>query len=170
MTANIPASSILKRGFLLGAFAGGVLSVAYTTIVIPLVGMLIVFINIPAGKVFDALLGAGFFAICAWPFAIVMGILPGILIGAIGGFLTGSIVVPLRTRISSKGAAFIGLIVAIGAVIGGHILFFPGLIDINSPGFHPYFPFLFWLACPSVLILTGLTWVGWLLLGWPYRR
>ena len=79
--AAAQGESILKRSVVLGSLSGGVLSFAYTAVVIPLVGMLLVLTNISNGKGFDALIGAGAFAICAWPFAIIMGVFPGVLMG-----------------------------------------------------------------------------------------
>ena len=155
---------LIGRGALLGAASGGVLSVAYTAAVIPLAGLLLVFTNIPGGKVFDALIGAGVFAICAWPFAMALGILPGIILGVIGGMLIGLIVAPFRDNLSSRGAALIGLIVAAAIVVSGHLVLGRGLIDPNRVGFVKYLPYLFWLAGPGLLILSGLTWVGWTLL------
>jgi hypothetical protein len=150
---------------LLGALAGAGLSLAYTTVIIPLVGILLVLTNIPSGKVFEALIGAGLFGICAWPFAILMGVFPGIVMGAISGIFIGLIILPLQTRITNLGAAIIGLTVAIGLVIGAHSLLYPGLIDMTRPdGVFKYLPYLFWLGFPSVLVLAGLTWVGWSIL------
>ena len=157
--------SVLRRGVFLGARAGAALSIAYTATAIPMLGILLVVTNIPSGKVFDALIGAWMLPICAWPFAVLMGILPGSVLGAIGGLLIGLIVLPIRTRVTQGGAAIIGLIVAIGMVGSVHALMYPGIIGgIPSKGVFKYLPYLFWVAFPSVLVLTGLTWVGWKLL------
>jgi len=162
INAAVQEASILKRSIILGSITGGVLSFAYTAVVIPLAGILIVFTNIPSGKIFDALIGAGAFAICAWPFAMIMGVFPGIILGAMGGIIIGLIVLPLRTRISSMGTGLIGLLAAIGTVILAHRYLYPGLIDVSRPeGIMKYLPYLFWLAGPSLLLLLGMTWVGW---------
>jgi len=105
------------------------------------------------------------FAICAWPFAVLMGILPGIGIGAIGGLLIGLIVLPMRTRVTQRRAVIIGLMVAIGIVGSAHALLYPGIIGGTSQQrVFKYLPYLFWVAFPSVLVLVGLTWVGWKIL------
>jgi len=54
INAAVQEASILKRTIILGSITGGVLSFAYTAVVIPLAGILIVLTNIPSGKVFDA--------------------------------------------------------------------------------------------------------------------
>lgn len=154
--------SILKRGIVLGAISGGVLSFAYTGLVIPLVGILIVFTNIPNGKIVDGLIGAGAFGICAWPFAMIIGVFPGVILGVMVGMLIGLIVLPLRTRISSKGTAMIGFLVAMGIVLVAHRFLYPGLIVANGPdGIMKYLPYLFWIAGPSLFLVSGMTWVGW---------
>ena len=153
---------MLKRGFILGALAGAVLSTAYVIVVIPLVGILLVVTNIPSGKVFDALIGAGTFAMCAWPCAVPMGILPGIVVGAIGGSVIGLILLPIRTRVTSVGAAIIGLLVATGTMVSAYALLYPGMVEeTQSDGVFKYLPYFFWIGLPSVMMLAGLTWVGW---------
>ena len=157
--------SVLKRGIFLGALAGAVLSIAYTAVIIPSVGILLVVTNIPGGRVFDALIGAWMFAICAWPFAVLIGILPGIVLGAIGGFLIGLIVLPVRTRITKRGTAIIGLIVGIGIAGSIHALLAPGMIEETHPNeVFKYLPYLFWVGLPGILVLTGSMWVGWKIL------
>ncbi|RME77159.1 MAG: hypothetical protein D6784_04210, partial [Chloroflexi bacterium] len=153
---------ILKRGLILGALAGAVLSSLYTAVIIPLFGILLVVTNIPGGRVFDALIGAGMFAICAWPAAVLAGILPGIIIGAAGGLLIGLMVLPVRASITSKGAASIGLLVGTIIIAGAHLLLYPGIIDETQPdGVFKYLPYLFWLALPGAAVLAGSAWVGW---------
>lgn len=156
---------VLKRGFILGTLAGAVLSITYTAVIIPLVGILLVATNIPSGKVFDALIGAGMFAMCAWPCAVPMGILPGTVLGAIGGSVIGLILLPIRARVTNVGAAIIGLLVAIGIIAGVHVLLYPGMIEETQPnGVFKYLPYLFWIGLPGVMTLAGLTWVGWKIL------
>ena len=156
---------LIWRGIRLGALAGGVLSVAYTTVVIPLVGVLLVGTNVSTGKAFDALLGAGMFAMAAWVCAIPLGVLPGILIGSIGGFLIAAIALPMKTKLSRRGAVIIGLFVGAIIVAAAHALLFPGLIQTQMSGVFKYVPYFFWLLAPSALTLAGSAWVGWKIVG-----
>jgi hypothetical protein len=154
--------SLAKRGFYWGAISGGVLSVIFSVVAIHLTGLLLVLTNISSGKVIDALIGAGAFAICAWPFSIILGVIPGLIVGSVGGIATGLVVMPFRTKISSNTSALIGLLVAISIIVVAHRYLFPGLIEPNRPAsIQKYFPYLFWLGGPSLLLLSGMTWVGW---------
>ncbi len=157
-----PYLSVLKNGLFQGALAGGILSFTYTALVIPATGLVLIISNIPGGKAFDALLGAGFFAICAWPFGIIIGIIPGVLFGAVGGFLVGLISHPFINKLSRVSSTLIGF--GFGLLLAGiaHYLIFPGLIDQNtSDQLLKYLPYLFWLAFPSLLSILGYSWVGW---------
>ena len=153
--------SIIIRGARLGAFAGVMLSAVYTAVAIPMVGVAIVLTNIPSGKVFEALLGAGAFAICAWPFAILVGILPGTLLGLLGGLVIGLLVAPLHNYISRRGAALIGFVFGGALVLSGHLFLSQGLIDPQQAGLMRFLPYVFWIGGPSLPLLTGSTWVGW---------
>ncbi|GAB4568349.1 MAG: hypothetical protein Kow0047_21140 [Anaerolineae bacterium] len=154
--------SLLKRGIYLGALAGAVLSIVYTAVAIPLVGILLVVTNIPGDRVFDALIGAGMFAMCAWPCAIPVGILPAVMIGALGGLLIGLLILPVQDRVSNEGAAIVGLLVGVGIVVAAHLWLFPGMIEETRPnGVLKYLPYLFWIGFPGVMILAGSMWVGW---------
>lgn len=125
--------------------------------------MLLALTNSSNGRAFDALIGAGIFTICSGPFALLLGILPAVILGALSGLLIGLLAAPWRGRLSNGGAALIGLLVAIAIVIGGNLLLGPGMIEPNQAGFARYRPYLFWIAGPSVLILIGLPAVGWAL-------
>jgi len=119
--------------------------------------------NTPISSAFDALIAAGTFAVCAGPFALVVGVLPGVLLGALGGLLIGALVTPFRHTISAGRAALIGLSVSAVIGIAGNLLLGPGLIEPHRAGFGRYFAYLFWVAGPGLLVLAGGTGVGWVL-------
>lgn len=144
-----------------GAIAGAVLSTAYATLVIPLVGVWLVVSNLPHGKGLDALWGAMAWTVCAWPFAFVLGILPGVILGAMVGLVMGLIIAPLRCYLSPRRTAMIGFIMAVLLIVGAHLILGSGLIAASPyGGFARFLPYLFWLAGPSVLVILELTWVG----------
>jgi hypothetical protein len=151
----------VARSGLRGAAAGAVLAMAYTVLVIPLAGLSLVASNLPGGKGLDALIGAGAFAICAFPFALVLGVLPGVLLGAIGGLLIGAATAPFRGRLQRRAAAGIGLAVAGLMVFAAHLAIAPDLLDSARQGLGRYVPYLFWVAGPSLLTFLGLGWAGW---------
>jgi hypothetical protein len=169
-----PASSLalLLRGALLGGLTGAVLAGFYALLAPALVGVVLALTNSANGKLLDAMIGAGFFAICSGPFALVLGILPGALLGLACGLVLALLVAPFRNVLSHRGAALIGLLLAVAVVVAGNLLLGPEMIDPNRPGWGRYFPYLFWITGPSLLVLLGLPVVAWLLpqdLG-PYLR
>lgn len=155
--------TLILRGTLLGALAGTVLASIYAAAAPAGVAAWLVSTNSSSGRVFDALLGAGVLGVCAGPFALVLGILPGMLLGAASGLVIGLLAAPFHSTLSSWGGAVIGLLVAVVIVAGGNLLLGPGMIEPNRPEPDRYFPYLFWIAGPSLLILLGLPIVGWLL-------
>ncbi len=167
-----PPHALIARAALLGAIAGATLAGFYAALAPAAVGVLLAFTNSANGKAFDALIGAGVFTLCAGPFALVLGILPGTILGLVCGLVIGLLVAPFRGAVSNRGAALIGLLLAVVIVAAGNLLLGPDMIQPQSPGFGRYFPYLFWIVGPSLLILLGLPLVGWLLqqdLG-PYLR
>ena len=158
------AFATIGRGALLGAGAGALLAGAYAAVAPAAFGILLALTNSGDGGPLDPLIGAAIFTICSGPFALVLGILPGMLLGAVGGLAVGLLVAPFRHALWDAGAALIGLLVAVLIVAGGNLLWGPAMIEPNRPGLGRYLPYLFWIAGPSLLILGGLPWVGWALL------
>ncbi|MBX7236185.1 MAG: hypothetical protein K1X65_17510 [Caldilineales bacterium] len=155
--------ALILRGALLGAVAGAVLAGFYALLSPALAGIVLAITNSANGKLLDAMIGAGVFTICSGPFALVLGILPGTILGLLCGLLIALLVAPFGGALSHRGAGLIGLLLAAVVVIAGNLLLGPGMIDPNRPGFGRTFPYLFWIAGPSLLILFGLPVVGWLL-------
>ncbi len=158
---SMSSLKLIAHSALRGAMAGGVLAIAYTALAIPAAGLLLMINNIPVGKTFDAMIGAGVFALCAWPFAIVLGIIPSAIIGAVGGSIIGAAVIPFRARLSRRGTTLIGLLVAILIVLIAYLVFGQSMYDPRENSFAPYIPYLFWFVGPSIMAILGLTWVGW---------
>lgn len=155
--------ALICRGAVLGASVGGMLAGLYAALVPPMVGVLLALTNSANARLFDALIGAGIFALCSGPFALLLGILPALLLGAFSGLWIGLLVAPWRGQLSNRGAALIGLLVAIATVIVGNLVLGPGMIEPARTGFGRYRLYLFWVGGPSVLILIGLPVVGWVL-------
>ena len=155
---------LVKRGVGRGAMAGIGLAGGYIGLAIPLFGLLLVVSNATGGKVGEALIGAGVFAMCAWPFGIVLGMLPGALVGAGGGLVIGGMAAMLGRRIGRGGMALVGF--GVGAVLAllAHLLLAPGLVNDNATGIWGMLPYLFWIGGPSMVMPGGLTWVGWTIL------
>ena len=155
--------ALIGRGALLGAVVGVALAAVYATLAPVVVGATLAVTNSTNGRLFDALIGAAVLGICAGPFAIVLGILPAMVLGLLSGIVIALLVVPFRHRLSHRGAALIGLLVALVLVVAGNLLWGPGMIEPNRPEPGRYLPYLFWFAGPSLLILVGLPVIGWLL-------
>lgn len=155
--------TLIFRGTLLGALAGTVLASVYAAAAPAGVAAWLVSTNSSNGRIFDALIGAGVLGLCVGPFALVLGILPGMLLGAVSGLIIGLLAAPFHRSLTSAGGAVIGLLVAVVIVAGGNLLLGPGMIEPNRPEPGRYFPYLFWIAGPSLLILVGLPIVGWFL-------
>jgi hypothetical protein len=148
---------------MLGAAAGGGLASIYAALAPIAFGALLALTNSTNGRATDALIGAGIFSICAGPFAFVLGVVPGTLLGAVSGLAIGLLVAPFRRGLPSWGAALIGVLVAIAIVIADNLALGPGMIEPHRTAPGRYLPYLFWIAGPSLLVLIGLPWVGWTL-------
>lgn len=155
--------TLILRGTLLGALAGTVLASIYAAAAPAGVAAWLISTSSSNGRIFDALLGAGVLGICAGPFALVLGILPGMLLGAVSGLVVGLLAAPFHRSLTGWGGALLGLLVAVMIVAGGNLLLGPGMVEPHRPEPDRYFPYLFWIAGPSLLILVGLPIVGWLL-------
>ncbi len=155
--------ALILRGTLLGALAGTVLASLYAAAAPAGVAAWLVSTNSSNGRIFDALIGAVVLGICVGPFALVLGILPGMLLGAVSGLIIGLLAAPFHRSLTSAGGVAIGLLVAVVIVAGGNLLLGPGMIEPNRPVPDRYFPYLFWIAGPSLLVLVGLPIVGWFL-------
>jgi hypothetical protein len=167
-------STLILRGVLWGTLAGGGLASVYAALAPIGFGLLLALTNSANGRAADALIGATLFGVCSGPFAFVLGIVPGTLLGAASGLTISLLAAPFRRTLSNAAAALIGLGVAIASVGAGNLLLGPDMIEPNRPTPGRYLPYLFWIAGPSVLVLIGLPWVGWALqrdLGrWLRRR
>lgn len=152
---------LIARSLMLGTGAGATLATLYTLLAIPLFGLALL-TNIPAGKALDALLGVGAFAVCAGPFALLVGILPATLIGALAGLVIGLLLLPWRQRITGRGGALIGLGVSLILVATVNLTLGPGLLRMETGSFGSRFIYLFWLGGPSALALLAGPVVGWL--------
>ena len=75
----------IAHGARLGALAGIVLAGAYAALSLTIIGVLMMSGSIAGGSGIFALPLLGGVAMCGGPLAIVLGLLPGILVGAAGG-------------------------------------------------------------------------------------
>lgn len=155
--------ALLGRGAALGAATGGVLASIYAAMAPLAFSALLALTNSANGRAGDALIGAAVFGICSGPFAFVLGILPGVLLGAASGLLIGLLVAPFRRTLPRWAAALIGLLVAAAIAVAGNLLLGPDMIEPHRPAPGRYFPYVFWILGPSLLVLIGLPWVGWML-------
>ncbi|MBM4460627.1 MAG: hypothetical protein FJ011_23185 [Chloroflexi bacterium] len=142
--------TLIARSLLLGAGAGALLATLYTLLAIPLFGLLLL-TNIPAGKALDALLGVGAFAVCAGPFALLVGILPAALIGALAGLPIGLLSLALGEQLTPRRGALIGLGVAVALVASANVLLGPSLLRMEEGSFGRAFLYLCWLGGPSIV-------------------
>ncbi len=155
--------ALLGRGVLLGAAAGGILASIYAALAPRAFGALLALTNSANGRAGDALIGAAVFGICSGPFGFVLGILPGVLLGAGSGLLIALLVAPFRRDLPRWAAALIGLLVAAAIAVAGNLLLGPDMIEPHRPAPGRYLPYVFWIVGPSLLVLIGLPWVGWML-------
>lgn len=157
-----PQNSIswIGRGMRLGAAAGAGLASLYALLVILFFGLLLA--PPEANDIGDALVGFGAIAICAGPFALILGILPAVLIGALIGFMIGLVCLPIRLGLTRSRGVLIGLVVTFVTMIAVNVIVGRDLLrDETSPD--RIFAYLFWLGAPSLLAPGGGAWVGWML-------
>jgi len=154
---------LILRGALYGALAFALLAAGYAAVAVPVFGGSLAYANRAGGRFHEALIGAAVLSVCSGPFAIVLGILPGMALGALSGLVVGLLVAPLRHTLTRPGAALIGLLVAIPIVIAGNLFMGPDMIQPALAGLSRYRLYLFWVGGPSMLILVGLPAVGWAL-------
>jgi hypothetical protein len=58
-----------------------------------------------------------------------------------------------------------GLVVALVLIAGAHLLLVPRILASQPGTWDRVVYYLYWLAGPSVMVLLGLTWVGWSVAG-----
>jgi hypothetical protein len=146
-------------GFLAGLF----FSLAYIAFVIPFTGLMMVLTNVPVGRGFEAIIGAGILTACAWPFSFWLGVLPGAALGTLGGALFGGLLAPWRDRLTPRQAAVIAVALTLLVLLPIHGLFAPGLLDEHQVGLARYGTYGFWLVGPSIFAVPAAAWAGWML-------
>ena len=151
------------RGALYGALAFALLAAGYAAVAVPLFGASLAYVGRADGRLGEALIGAAILSACSGPFAVVLGILPGMALGAACGLAVGLLAAPFRHRLTRAGAALIGLLVAVPVVVVGNLQLGPDFITPALSGLARYRLYLFWVGGPSLLILAGLPAVGWAL-------
>lgn len=152
--------SLLRRGAALGAATGLAVSLGYSTLLIifflgsALYGALTTASTRPEDSAVMLVIGpaaAGFMFICAG----FIGVLPGILLGAIIGVLISLPIGWWRAQLNPPGAALVGVAVA-GLVVGLIHLFL--LRADPDPTVREY---LFLTILPGGLCIIAGGWVGW---------
>jgi hypothetical protein len=153
--------SYIKHAVWRGLLAGVFFSLAYIAFVIPFTGLLMVLTNVPAGRGFEAIIGAGILTACAWPFSFFLGVLPGALLGLVGGCVAGCLFAPWRNHLVPPMAAILAAGLTLLALLPIHLIFAPELLDANQAGFARYGTYLFWLVGPSLFAIPAAAWAGW---------
>lgn len=151
------ASRLIGRSTLCGAVAGIVCALAYTVLTMLALAIWQIISNNPPVRLLEASLGVLGAAICVGPFALVIGFVPGVTVGLLGGFLIGLVLAALRPTLTPRRGAFVGLAVAPGLIALAHLLWVPAILNKDDRLAY----YLFWLAGPGIMVLVGLTWVGW---------
>lgn len=154
---------LVLRGAFYGALTFAALAAGYAAVAVPIFGGSLAYANRANGHLHEALIGAAVLSICSGPFALVLGVLPGMALGAASGLAVGLLAAPYRHTLTRPGAALIGLLVAVPIVIAAHMIIGPDMIQPALAGLARYRLYLFWVGGPSLLILTGLPAVGWAL-------
>lgn len=144
-----------------GLLAGVIFSLAYIAVVIPLTGMLLILTNISGGKVFEALIGAGIITVLASSCSFVFGVVPGAILGVLGGLIFGLLMFPWRERLTPAAAALIATLLLLPAIAIFHIVAGPDMIASGRSSFLPYFPYLLWMVGPSIFAVPAAAWAGW---------
>lgn len=160
MPQPITLISLLRRGAALGAATGLAVSLGYSTLLIifflvsALYGALTTAPTRPEDSAMLLLVGpaaAGFMFMCAG----LIGVLPGILLGAVIGLLISLPIGWWRAQLNPTSAGVVGVVVA--AVVVGLIHVFLLRAD-PDPTVREY---LFLTILPGVLCIGAGGWVGW---------
>jgi hypothetical protein len=109
----------------------------------------------------ESLIGVGVLAICAGPFALVLGILPFVVTCALAGVVLGG----LLTALQRWRSVWLGLF--LGTLIGGVLAVVANLTLASSFPTTPNnsTPYLLWLLAPSILVVVVLAGAG----AWSFR-
>ena len=83
-----------------------------------------------------------------------------IFVGAVGGSIIGTAVVPFHTRLSRRGTTLIGLWVTMLIVLIVYLVFGQSMYDPHENSFISYILYLFWFVGTSIMAILGLTWVA----------
>lgn len=152
---------LVKRGALLGALTGATLASLYAMLAVPTVALALVWTNGQGNRLLEALAGAAILGLCAGPFALVLGILPALLIGLVGGMLLGALFIPLHDHLTSLGRAAIGASLGLLLAVIAQQTFGGDMIDQTQSGLAAYALDIFWIIGPGLLLIVGFAWVAW---------
>lgn len=149
---------LVVRGAVAGLLTGAVVAGGYGIGVLMWLGSSIFLTNVGSGKGGEALIGVMALAVCGIPFSIILGVIPGALVGLVGGTVIGLGQMPFGGRLGGVPAGAIGLGVGILLVLAAHLLI-PLSFSLSYSSQNPY---LLWLGLPSLLTLPAMSFVGWL--------
>lgn len=156
---------LIGRTTAYGALAGLTLAGVYTMLAVTVMGGLAMFGMVSAGADGPGLLAlpvAGGIMACGWLFAGVLGLLPGALLGAAGGAVTGCILAlwpggGLRGWLAGLPGVVVGL--ALGVLVNQVLGL--GFLEDYAAGRGSMLPYFFWAVGPALLMPLGLAWAGW---------
>jgi hypothetical protein len=140
-------------------------AVIYTILTMLALGVSQVFGSNPPDRLFQASAGVLGAAVCVGPVAVMIGFVPGVSVGLMGGFLIGVALAILHPNLTPRRGAVAGLVVALVLIAGAHLLLVPRILASQPGTWDRVVYYLYWLAGPSVMVLLGLTWVGWSVAG-----
>ncbi|HUN21798.1 MAG TPA: hypothetical protein PK299_01545 [Anaerolineales bacterium] len=138
-----------------------VVAILYAMVAVAFVALGIMGENFGTSRFGESLIGVGFLAICAGPFALVLGILPFVLVCSLAGVVLGG----LLTALQRWHSVWLGL--ALGTLVGGVLAM--GVNLALAPSFstspNDSTPYILWLLVPSILAVGVLAGAG----AWSFR-
>jgi hypothetical protein len=103
-----------------------------------------------------AMIGLTILPICGFPFALVLAVFPGTLIGALVGLVSALLLTGLK-RANPGAGALVGLIAGALAAAAANAGLARGMLDATD-GVKLYW---LWIGIPSILVLAGGAVIGW---------
>lgn len=148
--------TLLKSSTLTGAWVGLIASVIYILAVVPLLSLFIVISNTPGDRLGEAIMGALSLPLCTLPIGIVLGVIPGAIVGAGGGLVIGLSVLPFRSNLTLPVALSLGGMAGVLLVMLAHIP-----LNFFGAGSFTQGQYLFWLGGPGLVTVGAAIFTAW---------
>jgi hypothetical protein len=144
--APLLALSLIWRSIAAFARAGAKAAIVYTCTVIPLLVLVAVAASLGTGRLDGVVAAVALLPVCLFPFGIILGVVPSVIMGALDGLLIGIVMALTLRHLTPPRAALIGVVAGAALAVVLHLMAFgQGVGDLNLE------QYTFWLGAPTAI-------------------